>query len=136
VTLFDTFKIASSYDSIASEWVHNYPITFDLGYPYFVKHLEETGDINTATVHAYLKILAEVPDTFISRKMGQAKAESISAEAGRVLKEGGLATPLGRNLLHKLDSELRDPENNLSPGTTADITEAVLAINNLNGYKP
>jgi len=136
VTLFDTFEIASSYDSIASEWVHNYPITFDLGYPYFVKQLEETGDINAATVHAFLKVLAEVPDTFISRKVGQAKAESISAEAERVLKEGGLTTALGRNLIQKLDSKLRDREHNLSPGTTADITEAVLAINNLNGYKP
>ncbi len=136
VTLFDTFKIASAYDSIASEWVHNYPITFDLGYPYFVKQLKETGDINAATVHAFLKILAEVPDTFISRKAGQAKAESISAEAEQVLKNGGLATPLGRNLLQKLDSKLRDPAHSLSPGTTADITEAVLALNNLNGYRP
>ncbi len=136
VTLLDTFKISSSYDSIASEWVHNYPITFDLGYPYFTRQLEETGDINTATVHAFLKILAEVPDTFISRKVGQAKAESISAEAGRILKEGGLTTPLGRNLLQKLDMKLRDPAHDLSPGTTADITEAVLALNNLNGYRP
>ena len=136
ITLFDTFEIASTYDSIASEWVHNYPITFDLGYPYFVKQLEDTGDINTATVHAFMKILAEVPDTFISRKVGQAKAEAISAEAGQALQEGGLTTPLGRNLLNKLDSKLRDPNHDLSPGTTADITEAVLAINNLNGYKP
>ncbi|PVX25081.1 MAG: ATP--dephospho-CoA triphosphoribosyl transferase CitG [Candidatus Bathyarchaeum sp.] len=136
VTLFDTFEIASTYDSIASEWVDNYPITFDLGYPHLVKELEDTEDINTATVHAFLKILAEVPDTFISRKVGQAKAESISAEAAQVLKEGGLTTPLGRNLLNKLDSKLRDPEHDLSPGTTADITEAVLALNNLNGYKP
>ena len=136
ITLLDTFKIASSYDSITSEWVNNYPITFDLGYPYFVKQLKETGDINTATVHTFMKILAEVPDTFISRKVGQAKAESISAEAKNVLTEGGLTTPLGRNLLLKLDSKLRDPEHDLSPGTTADITEAVLALNNLNGYKP
>jgi len=136
VTLLDTFRMSSTYDSVASEWTHNYPITFDLGYPYFVKQLKATGDINTATVHAFLKILAEVPDTFISRKAGQAKAESISAEAELVLKEGGLATPLGRNLLQKLDSKLRDPEHSLSPGTTADITEVVLAINNLNGYKP
>jgi len=135
VTLFDTFKIASEYDSVASEWVHNYPITFDLGYPYFVRQLEETGDINTAAVHTFLKILAEVPDTFISRKVGQSKAESVSAEAAQVLKEGGLTTPSGRSLLQNLDSKLRDPENKLSPGTTADITEAVLAINNLNGYK-
>ena len=136
VTLLDTFRMASSYDSIASEWVNNYPITFDLGYPYFVKQLEETGDINTATVHTFMKILAEVPDTFISRKVGQAKAESISVEARDVLNEGGLTTPLGRNLLLKLDSKLRDPNNDLSPGTTADLTEAVLALNNLTGYKP
>jgi triphosphoribosyl-dephospho-CoA synthase len=136
ITLFDTFEIASTYDSIASEWVYNYPITFDLGYPYLVKELEETGDINTATVHAFLKILAEVPDTFISRKVGQTKAESISTEAAQVLKEGGLNTSLGRKLLQKLDSELRDPAHDLSPGTTADITEGVLALNNLNGYKP
>ena len=136
ITLLDTFKLASSYDSITSEWVNNYPITFDLGYPYFVRQLEKTGEINTATVHSFMKILAEVPDTFISRKVGQAKAESISAEARHVLKEGGLTTPLGRNLLLKLDSKLRDPAHDLSPGTTADITEAVLALNNLNGYKP
>lgn len=136
VTLFDTFKIASSYDSIASEWVNNYPITFDLGYPYLVKQLEKNGKINTATVHTFLKILAEVPDTFISRKVGQAKAESISEEAKEVLNQGGLKTPLGRNLLSKLDNELRDQNNNLSPGTTADITEAVLALSILNGYKP
>jgi triphosphoribosyl-dephospho-CoA synthase len=136
VTLFETFKIASSYDSITSEWVNNYPITFDLGYPYFTRQLEETGDINTATVHTFLKILSEVPDTFISRKVGQAKAEGISAEALQVLKEGGLITPSGRKRLQKLDIELRDPAHDLSPGTTADITEAVLALNNLNGYIP
>jgi triphosphoribosyl-dephospho-CoA synthetase len=68
--------------------------------------------------------------------VGQAKAESISTEAAQILKEGGLTTSLGRNLLQKLDSELRDTAHDLSPGTTADITEGVLALNNLNGYKP
>ena len=136
ITLLDTFKIAASYDSIASEWVNNYPITFDLGYPYFIKQLKEEENINIATVHTFLKILSEVPDTFISRKVGQIIAESISGEAKEVLDEGGLTSPLGRNLLLKLDNRLRDSEHNLSPGTTADITEAVLALNNLNGYKP
>ena len=87
-------------------------------------------------VHTFLKILSKVPDTFISRKVGQAKAESISAEAKEVLNQGGLTTPLGRNLLDKLDNSLREKNNKLSPGTTADITEAVLALNNLKGYKP
>jgi triphosphoribosyl-dephospho-CoA synthase len=136
ITLLDTFKIASSYDSIASEWVNNYPITFDLGYPYLAKELKKTDNINIATVHAFLKILAEVPDTFISRKVGQSKAEAISADAAQILKEGGLTTQTGRTLLDKLDTMLRDPKHDLSPGTTADITEAVLALNNLAGYRP
>ena len=136
VTLFEVFKIASAYDSIASEWVNNYPITFDLGYLYFTQQLEETADVNTATVHTFLKILSEVPDTFIARKVGLAKAKKISAEARRVLEKGGLTTPSGRNLLRKFDKKLRDPAHALSPGTTADITEAVLAISILNGYRP
>lgn len=136
VTLLEIFKIASTYDSITSEWVNNYPITFDLGYPYLTKQLEKTKDINKATVHTFLKILSEVPDTFISRKVGLTMAENISAKAKQVLHEGGLTTPLGKQLLQKLDSELRDPNHDLSPGTTADITEVVLTLNNLNGYKP
>jgi len=136
VTLLEVFKIASAYDSITSEWVNNYPITFDLGHPYFSQQLKETRDVNTATVHAFLKILSEVPDTFISRKVGSAKAKKISAEAGRVLESGGLTTPSGRHLLQKFDKKLREPDHKLSPGTTADITEAVLAVSILNGYRP
>ena len=136
ITLLDIFKIASSYDSIASEWVNNYPIVFDLGYPYLAKQLEKTNEINIVTVHTFLKILSEVPDTFISRKVGKAEAEKISKEAKKILDEGGLTTKIGHQLLHNLDNKLRDPNHKLSPGTTADITEAVLAINNLNGFKP
>ena len=136
VTLFEVFKIASKYDSIASEWVNNYPITFDLGYPYFTQLLEEMGDVNTATVHTFLKVLSEVPDTFIARKVGLSKAKEISSEARQVLEKGGLTTRSGRNLLWEFDKKLRDPAHELSPGTTADITEAVLAISILNGYRP
>jgi len=136
VTLFEVFKIASAYDSIASEWVNNYPITFDLGHPYFIQQLEETADVNTATVHTFLKILSEVPDTFIARKVGLVKAKKISAGARRVLEKRGLTTPSGRSLLRRFDKKLRDPAHELSPGTTADITEAVLAISILNGYRP
>ncbi|MFQ5999422.1 MAG: triphosphoribosyl-dephospho-CoA synthase, partial [Candidatus Bathyarchaeia archaeon] len=128
VTLFEIFKIASEYDSIASEWVNNYPVTFDLGYPYFTQQLEKMKDVNTAIVHTFLKILSEVPDTFIARKVGLAKAKKISAEARQVLEKGGLTTHSGRNLLLEFDKKLRDPAHELSPGTTADITEAVLAI--------
>jgi triphosphoribosyl-dephospho-CoA synthase len=136
VTLFDVFQIASEYDSIASEWVNNYSVTFDLGYPYLTQQLHETKDINTATVHTFLKILSEVPDTLIARKLGRTTAIEVSEEAKQVLQVGGLTTPSGRERLRQLDQKLRDRAHRLNPGTTADITAAVLAINILNGYRP
>jgi len=136
VTLFDVFKIASVYDSVASEWVNNYPITFDLGHPYFAQQLKEARGINAATVHTFLKILSEVPDTLIARKSGLSRAMEVSAEAKRVLEMGGLTTPSGRRLLWSFDKRLRDPKHELNPGTTADITAAVLAISILGGYRP
>ncbi len=136
VNLFDVFKIASEWDSIAYEWVNNYPITFDLGYPYFSQQLQGVGDINVATVHTFLKVLSEVPDTLIARKAGLAKAKEVSMQAKRVLEIGGLLTPEGRRSLWALDEDLRRGSHKLNPGTTADITAAVLAVSILNGYRP
>ncbi|MFQ6064711.1 MAG: triphosphoribosyl-dephospho-CoA synthase [Candidatus Bathyarchaeia archaeon] len=136
ITLLDVFKMSSGYDSVASEWASNYAITFDLGYRYFSKQLEEGSDINTATVQTFLKILSEVPDTFIARKVGSLKAEEVSMRAKEALEKGGLLTPKGRSCIQKLDREIRDPAHKLSPGTTADIVTAVLAVTILNGYRP
>ena len=136
VTLFNVFEIASGYDSIASEWVNNYPITFDLAHPYFTGQLKEADDLNVATVNTFLKILSEVPDTLIARKAGLDKAKEVSVQAKETLEAGGMATPEGRRHLSKLDSKLRDATHKLNPGTTADITAAVLAINILSGYRP
>jgi len=136
VTLFDVFKIASKYDSITYEWINNYPITFDLAYPYFIKQLEKAKDVNTATVHTFLKILAEIPDTLIARKAGLSKAKEVSAQAKQVLEMGGLATQTGKDRLWKFDEKLRGSMHQLNPGTTADIIAAVLAVSILDGYRP
>lgn len=136
VTLFDVFEISSSWDSISSEWVNNYSITFGLGYPYFVEILEKTNDVNIATVHAFLKILSEVPDTLVARKMGSARAKEISIQAKKVLEAGALTTQKGREKLFQFDNKLRDPKHRLNLGTTADLTAAVLAVSVLDGYRP
>jgi triphosphoribosyl-dephospho-CoA synthase len=135
VTLFEVFKIAADYDDICSEWVHNYPITFDLAYPYLTAQLER-GDLNTAVVHTFLKILSEHPDTFIARKASVEKAREVSLDAKRVLELGGLETPKGRAGLRELDKRLRASGNMLNPGTTADLTAAALALCTLGGYRP
>jgi len=135
VSLFEVFKIAAGYDDICFEWVNNYPITFDLAYPYLTAQLER-GDLNTAVVHTFLKILSEHPDTFIARKVGVEKAHAVSLEAKKVLELGGLETSEGRESVLKLDRRLRESGNLLNPGTTADLTAAALALCTLSGYRP
>ncbi len=135
VSLFEVFKIAASYDDVCFEWVNNYPITFGLAYPYLMEALKTKG-LNTAIIHTFLKVLAERPDTFISRKIGKAKAQEVSMEAAEVLKLGGLDTFQGKKSIIEFDKKLRDSGNDYNPGTTADITAATLALCTLSGYRP
>lgn len=135
VTLFEVFKIAASYDDVCSEFVNNYPITFDMAFPYLMEQLLSKG-MTTAIVNTFLKILAEHPDTFIARKVGIKNARKISRDAKKILKENGVATPKGKELTMLLDKKLRESGNNYNPGTTADITAATIALCTLSGYRP
>ncbi len=135
VSLFEVFKIASEYDDICNEWVHNYPVTFDLAYPYLMSQLE-SKPLNTAVVHTFLKILSERPDTFITRKVGKEKAREVSLDAKAVLELGGLETAKGKKSLIEFDKKLRTSGNACNPGTTADLTAAALALCTLSGYRP
>jgi len=135
VSLYEVFKIASGYDDVCSEWVHNYPITFDLAYPYLMEQLK-SKPLSTAIVHTFLKILSEKPDTFIARKVGKEKAQEISSDAKAVLELGGLETAKGKKSLRQFDKKLRLSKNKCNPGTTADLTAAALALCTLSGYRP
>ena len=134
VSLFEVFKIAASYDDVCYEWVNNYPITFDMANKYLKNQLK-TKSLNTAIVNTFLKVLAERPDTFISRKIGVAKALEVSADARHVLELGGVETKEGRESIIQFDKKLRDSGNDYNPGTTADITAAALALCTLSGYR-
>ena len=135
VSLYQVFKIAAGYDDVCAEWVNNYPITFELAYPYLMKQLK-SRDLNTAIMHTFLKVLSEHPDTFIARKVGFEKAREISLNAKRVLELGGVETSEGREGILEFDRKLRESGNLLNPGTTADLTAASLALCTLSGYRP
>jgi triphosphoribosyl-dephospho-CoA synthase len=136
VTLLKVFQIASGYDDICSEWVNNFPITFDLAYPYLMAQIAEKKDLNGAIVDTFLKVLAEHPDTFISRKVGLEKAQEVSEGAKHILDSGGVRSVKGKEALIAFDKKLRKAGNDYNPGTTADITAAAIALCTLSGYRP
>ena len=136
ISLHQIFKIASKYDTICSEWVNNYPITFDVAYPFLMEQTRQTDDLNAAIVHTFLKVLAECPDTLIARKTSLEKALEVSFRAKEILKSGGLETSNGKKNLREFDQELGKAGNLLNPGTTADIIAATLALTVLSGYRP
>jgi len=135
-TLLDIFRLSSAWDSVAYEWANGYPITFELGYPYFTHELKTTGDIRVATVHTFLRILSQVPDTLIARKVGVARSREVSLRSMRALDAGGLLSKRGRRMIFALDRSLRTPNHRLNPGTTADLTASTLAVAMLEGHRP
>jgi triphosphoribosyl-dephospho-CoA synthase len=135
ISLLEVCNLASSYDDICHEWANNYPITFDLAYPYLWKQLN-SKPLNVAVVHTFLYVLSNHPDTFIARKMGNTKAQEISKEAKNIIALGGLETPTGKESIYAFDKKLRLKENTCNPGTTADLTATALALCVLGGYRP
>jgi len=136
VTLQDIFKISAERDSISKEWTTSFDISFNTGLPEFESTYQKTRNLNYATIHTYLRILSRVPDTLIARKRGILEAERIAARAEEVLQGGGCLTEEGWGELNRFDSELRDPKNELNPGTSADLTAASIMLALLKGFRP
>jgi triphosphoribosyl-dephospho-CoA synthase len=136
LSLLDIFRISSGYDTVSSEWVRGFPVTFDIGLSFLVRELHLTGDINTAVVDTYLRILSQVPDTLVARKLGMGRAKEVSLMAKRVLIAGGMKTPRGRTAARRMDKSLQSTDHRCNPGTTADLTASALSILVLSGYRP
>jgi len=149
-TFFEIMKFSSEWDRIACELTNGLSASFTIGYPSFIETYTETEDVNTATVNAFLKILSEIPDTFIARKiglditkdiaeavkLGMPISQTISEKSKKILDEyNGMLSTRGRKEIKEMDEELRRSAGNLNPGTTADITAASLMIALLTGFR-
>lgn len=128
LTLLEAMELARERDSVALEYCTDYEITFALGYPTLRERWAAGARLSEAITAAFLRVLAEVPDTLIARKHGRAVAEDVSRGAEAVLARGGCDTADGREALRRFDAELRDPGHARNPGTTADLVCAALFV--------
>jgi triphosphoribosyl-dephospho-CoA synthase len=136
LTPLQIFEDCQGRDSICGEWVTGFSVTFTLGYPALKEALQKSGDINMAVVHAFLRILSEVPDSLIERKSEREAALEVSRMASEALKRGGLTNPEGKKAILEMDETLHKAGGNLNPGTTADLTAASLYLLLFEGWRP
>ncbi|MDD1773904.1 MAG: triphosphoribosyl-dephospho-CoA synthase [Methanobacterium sp.] len=125
INMYQVLDLSSSWDDLAYEITHQYPVSLQIGCPTF-KTLKKKHGINQATVQTFLTILSRKPDTLISRKYSRSIAEQVTADTKIILDKGGILTEEGRNLLEKFDQDLMKKKYN--PGTTADFTASTLMM--------
>ena len=128
ITLRQAMELAQGRDSIAREYVTDFAITFEIGYPALREAWRIADNPADAIVQCYLTLLANVPDTLIARKRREETAAEVSQRAAEALAMGGLLTPQGRGAVADLDRMLRDERHTLNPGTTADLTTAAIFL--------
>ncbi len=141
MTLYKLMDIARSYDIIANEWVTGFKrcaccaeIIIDTMNGLQAPKLEK--DINDATVYAFLKILSENEDTFISTKYDAETAIYVSEKAKLIIEEMYKSYNDFHSILPmiaQLDEELL--KKRINPGSTADIVIAGLFITLLSGVR-
>ena len=122
LTLYDVFKISSTWDSISKEWAEGFNISFK-GYKLLNEYYEEYNNINLATTKTFLSILSEHPDTLIARKKDLDTSKMVSEMAKDILDNG-----FKKEDIEEFDKFLSKEGNKLNPGTTADLVASSLMI--------
>ncbi|MBE6493043.1 MAG: ATP--dephospho-CoA triphosphoribosyl transferase CitG [Methanosphaera stadtmanae] len=131
ITMYDLLKISEKYDKISYDLVNKLPVITKIGYPEYINVINDFSR-NDATIQTYLTILANVPDTLISRKYGEEISNNISKMAKEILDNTDIGTKNRLDALNKFDSYLHNKKYN--PGTTADFTAASLFVGLLDKY--
>lgn len=132
VTLAAAMELASDRDDVAREYSTAFARTFTVGAPALTRARAAGLDWPDAIVECYLSLLADAPDTLISRKLGPDAANEVMQRARDVRAAGGMRSNPGRRAVASFDLELRDARNSRNPGTTADITAAAVFVVLLN----
>ncbi len=120
--------LAAERDLIARQYVDGFQEVLDDGVPALLKGFEKTPEIEAATIHCHLHLLAGYPDSLIARKRGQGEAEEASRRAADVLATGWPHRPEGEVALAEFDAWLRAVGHARNPGTTADLVTACLFV--------
>jgi triphosphoribosyl-dephospho-CoA synthase len=125
VTLLEAMSLAAERDSIARQYATDYSLVFE-GLEFLRQNVRDfSRDWNEEIVRLAIWLQAGTPDSLILRKCGGAVADEGARRAGEVLKVWD--DPIvRRSALADFDGWLRADGHQRNPGTTADLTAAIL----------
>jgi triphosphoribosyl-dephospho-CoA synthase len=115
LALSDVMELGADSDGVAAEWVAGFPRTFDAA-DYIAGR---TGTLADRGAEAFLRLLAEEPDTLVATNHGREVAREVRGRAGELLD-----APEAE--VEAFADEL--VERGVNPGTTADIAAAALFV--------
>lgn len=126
VDLRQAMGLAAARDRIARQYVTDYADVFAIGVARLRAPAADDSGGDWAVTQAYLEFLAAFPDSHILRKHGAVVAETVRAEAARLLRLLARSAPgtAWREPLLAFDTRLK--AQGLNPGSSADLTVASL----------
>ena len=123
--LLDLMNLSRDHDLIAREWSSGYKRSFQIA-DRLAEKVKSHG-LTEGVVRTYLEALSEEPDSLVLAKFGAELAKEVSLRAKLALEDETLESA------RKLDRELLDEDVN--PGSTADLIGASLLISLLRGLR-
>ncbi|MFN4258983.1 MAG: triphosphoribosyl-dephospho-CoA synthase [Gemmataceae bacterium] len=119
--------LAADRDRVARQYIKGFHDVFTKALPALRRGLE-LGSLEEAIIYCHLRLLAQFPDSLITRKRGLEEAEATRRRAQAVLNLGWPKTEYSRSLLADFDAWLRADGNGRNPGTSADLVTATLFV--------
>ncbi|RTL89903.1 MAG: triphosphoribosyl-dephospho-CoA synthase [Hyphomicrobiales bacterium] len=129
-TLLEAMRAAAPRDRIGYQYAHDFADVFGLGLAALERARARGHDAPRATLEVYLAFLAAFPDSHIARKYGDQTARAVCGEAARRRRAIEAAAPEDAFAL-ALDFDRELKESRFNPGTSADLTVAVLFADSL-----
>ncbi|WP_290819193.1 triphosphoribosyl-dephospho-CoA synthase [Halovivax sp.] len=120
LTLRDVLALGADADDVAREWTTGFERSFEAA----ELIADASGSVLDRAAAAYLRLLADRPDTLVAKRRGMDAAREVQARAASLVEAD--AFRVDRAAVATFADEL--VADGINPGTTADLTAAGLFI--------
>ena len=126
--LIAAMSAAKDRDRVAAQFVCEFEDVFQKAFPWIMEGRKIFQDLVSGIVWAHVRMMAEFPDSLITRKCGLATAQKSQALAGKAIDSLSNGPESFFASVANLDFWLRSDGHRRNPGTTADLIAAGLFV--------